>query len=363
MRSFPCLMITLQLMAFSFLPVSTLSAEEQVLSRIAFGSCDRQDDPQPIWDAIVEKQPQLFLMIGDNIYGDSADMEVLKAKYGQLAAQPGFQKMKKTCPLLATWDDHDFGLNDGGADFAQRAESQKVFMDFFGVPADSPCRKRAGVYSAHYFGPADKRVQVLLLDTRYFRSPLKLGYQAGEKGDGVRGRYAPDDSPEATILGEEQWTWLEEQLRQPASLRIIASSVQVLANEHGWEKWGNFPRERKRLFELLKKTKAGGVVFISGDRHLAEMSLDKELAGYPIWDITSSSLNVPSGNKTGSGTRFVNEINSHRVGLTYFETNFGLLEIDWQAEEPRLKMEICDESGDVVLLQQVPLKDLQFTAK
>ena len=363
MRCFLNLFFILSLFSLSQFHLHTSFAEEQTLSRIAFGSCARQSSPQPIWEAIVAKQPQLFLMIGDNIYGDSADMEVLKSKYAELGAQPGFQKIKKTCPLLATWDDHDFGLNDGGADFAQRVESQQVFLDFFGVPADSPCRKRAGVYSAHLFGPAEQRVQVLLLDTRYFRTPLKEGFKVGEKGDGVRGRYVPDDSPEATILGEEQWTWLAEQLRKPAKLRIIASSVQVLANEHGWERWGNFPRDRTRLFELLKKSKAGGVVFISGDRHLAEMSLDKKLAGYPVWDITSSSLNVPSGNKSGAGTRFANEINSRRVGLNYFETNFGLLEIDWEAAEPNLSMQICDESGDIVLQQQVKLSELLPASK
>lgn len=334
-------------------------AEKQTLSRIAFGSCARQFDPQPIWEAIVAAKPQLFLMIGDNIYGDTDDMELLKAKYGQLGAQPGFQKLKQTCPMLATWDDHDYGLNDGGADYKRRVESQQVFLDFFAVPADSPCRSRPGVYSAHLFGPPEQRVQVLLLDTRYFRSPLKQGFVAGERGSGVRGKYVPDDSPEATMLGEDQWKWLGEQLRQPAKLRIVASSVQVLANEHGWERWGNFPRERQRLFDLIRGSKAEGVVFISGDRHLAEMSRGDVGLGYPVWDITSSSLNAPSGNKTGAGTRFANEVNSLRVGLTYFDTNFGLIEIDWTAADPVLKLKVCDESGDVVLMQEVKLSELK----
>ena len=143
------------------------------LSRIAFGSCATQARPQPIWDAVVATRPELTLLLGDNIYGDTLDMDVMRAKYAKLAAMPGFQLLRKTCPILATWDDHDLGANDAGGDYPKKDESQKVFLDFFGDPADSPRRHRPGVYDAKVFGPEGKRVQVIMLDTRYFRSPLK----------------------------------------------------------------------------------------------------------------------------------------------------------------------------------------------
>ena len=227
-----------------------------------------------------------------------------------------------------------------------------------GEPRDSPRRKRAGVYDAKLFGPADRRVQIILLDTRYHRSPLVKGYQPGEPGEGLRGRYVPTMDASTTMLGAEQWAWLEEQLRVPAKLRIIASSVQVIPNEHGWEKWGNFPHERSRLFKLLETTRAGGVVFISGDRHLAEISRLDRAANYPLFDVTSSSLNAPSGNMTKSGHRFMNEINSHRVGLQYFETNFGMIDIDWQAADPVVRLQVREESGQPVLQQRMRLSEI-----
>ena len=70
------------------------------LTRIAFGSCAKQDKPQPIWDAVVELKHQIFVFLGDNIYGDSIDMEVLRSKYTLLANQPGFQKLKQSCPVV-----------------------------------------------------------------------------------------------------------------------------------------------------------------------------------------------------------------------------------------------------------------------
>ena len=60
-----------------------------VVSRIAFGSCATQARPQPIWDAVAATRPELLLMLGDNIYADTEDMDVMRAKYARLAKQPG----------------------------------------------------------------------------------------------------------------------------------------------------------------------------------------------------------------------------------------------------------------------------------
>lgn len=344
-------------------PASIVDAGDQPISRIAFGACAQQDKPQPIWDAVVAMEPQTFLFIGDNIYGDSEDMQILRDKYALLGRQPGYQKLKQVCPVLATWDDHDYGANDAGAEYPKKKESQQVFLDFFDVPQNDIRRSREGVYSSHLLGPPGKRVQIILLDARYFRSPLKTGFQAGEPGDGYRGKYVPNTDPGVTVLGETQWKWLAEQLKVPAEVRLIASGVQVVPDEHGSEIWGNFPAERARLFRLIRDTQASGVVILSGDRHLSEISrlpADHDLGvGYPLYDVTSSSLNAPSGNFTKAGVRFANEINSYRVGLTYFDTNFGAVHIDWTQPDPVLRLQVRDQAGGVVLQQRVKLSDLR----
>lgn len=342
------------------LTLSVAQADETPLSRIAFGSCAKQDQPQPIWDAVISGQPQLFVFLGDNIYGDTEDMALLKSKWDLLANQPGYQKLKSVCPVTGIWDDHDYGQNDAGVEYPHKVESQKLFLDFLNIPASDPRRSHAGVYGSQVYGPPGQRVQLILLDTRYFRSPLLKQYEKGEPGEGRRGIYAPNPDPSATILGETQWNWLREQLLIPAEVRIIASSIQVISCENGWETWGNFPRERDRLFQLIHDTKAQGVVLLSGDRHLAEISrFDSDVVGYPVFDVTSSSLNAPSGNTTKAGTRFANEINRYRVGLTYFDTNSGMIRIDWSQPDPVLRLQVCDEKGGVVLQQRVKLSELK----
>jgi alkaline phosphatase D len=143
----------------------TATAEDRPLTRIALGSCARQNQPQPIWDPIVAAKPDLFLFLGDNIYGDSRDMNVLRDKYFQLAAIIGFQKLHETCPILAIWDDHDYGADDAGAEYPMKVESQKLFLDFFKEPLDSPRRQQKGIHDAKVFGPVGQRVQIILLDT------------------------------------------------------------------------------------------------------------------------------------------------------------------------------------------------------
>ena len=287
------------LCATLLLPILPLAAAEAPLSRIAFGSCaNEKRKAQPVWDAINQLEPQLFIFTGDNVYADSGDPEVLRTSYEKLAAVPGFAALRDKCPILATWDDHDYGKNDGGAEWEGKQAAKDAFMEFFRTPPESPLRQREGIYDAKVFGPEGRRVQVILLDTRWFRGPLerldKEEHSKLKKEKGPwNGPYVPAPDSESSILGDDQWQWLEEQLKVPAELRLIVSSIQVIPIDHGWEKWGNLPRERQRLLELVRDH-ATGVIFLSGDRHTADISLyPPETDGgpfYPIYDITSSGL-------------------------------------------------------------------------
>lgn len=336
---------------------SLVGAEEsrpETLHRIAFGSCGSQKKDQPIWADVVAAEPDLFLFVGDNIYGDTEDMQVLADKYAQLGAKPGYQKLLATCPVLATWDDHDFGVNDGGSWYPKRVESQRIMLDFFGVPADSPRRAREGVYGAYTYGPEGKRVQVILLDTRYFKTRMKKDERSAEEKKRLNlvGWYVPTDDPEATILGEEQWAWLEEQLKQPAELRIIASSIQVIADEKGMESWGNAAAERERLYQLIEKTGANGVVFISGDVHFSEISKVED-GPYPFIDFTSSGL-------TNSEPSWAAAVNSHRTSpIAYAKPTFGLIAVDWDAPTPKVTLEAIGVGGEVAFRQEISLEELQ----
>jgi alkaline phosphatase D len=324
-------------------------AAEPLVRRIAFGSCLGQDGVQPIWEQVLAAKPDLFVFLGDNVYADTRDPAELRAAYAKLDSQPGYRRLKRASRVLATWDDHDYGENDAGAENPIKEESKQIFLDFFGVPRDSPRRARDGVYDAEVFGPAGRRVQVILLDTRFNRSPLAFEEDERDLIDG--GRYRPNSAPDATILGAAQWAWLEEQLRVPAQLRILASSIQVVDEDYGGEKWANFPLERRRLFTLLWRST--GSIFISGDRHFAELSMMESEANYPTYDLTSSSLNW------SEHVFRMPERNRHRVAVLNRGDNFGLIEIEWERRDPVIRFKIVDEDGDTMIHHKVELSVLR----
>jgi hypothetical protein len=208
------------------------------IQKIIFGSCLDQKKAQPIWQTILAAKPDLFIFGGDNVYASSQPWQLqnLKNAYASQAAQPGLAALRATVPHVAIWDDHDMGLNDGGLEFPHKQEAKNAFIDFWRLPVDDPRRAREGLYHAHVFGPVGQRVQVILLDTRWFRSKLRVTDQRDAPG---KERYLPDTDPQKTMLGEAQWQWLETQLKQAAEVRLIVSGVQVIVEGHGWEGWGN----------------------------------------------------------------------------------------------------------------------------
>lgn len=328
--------------------------DSERIDTIAFASCAKPNQPEAIWQSILDTDPDLFLFIGDNVYVDvprkPTGVEDFERTYAQLASEPGWQKLVEQVTVLATWDDHDYGLNDAGKEFPLKAIAQQQFVDFFDLPADSPVRQREGIYDAHVFGPEGQRVQVILLDTRSFRDALNRNPKGRVRGIGP---YIPHAEKGPTLLGDAQWAWLKTQLSQPADVRVIASSIQVNAKESGWECWGNFPHELDRLFKLIDDANAHGVVFISGDRHLTEISRDNGPGTpYPMWDFTSSGMNE-------GGDRKITEPNRHRVGESRRVANFGLIKIDWQALQPTLKYETRGKDGGVILKQAIPLNELR----
>ncbi len=162
----------LSLLSLLLLLVPSSKAEEPV-DRIAFGSCLRESRPAPVFDAIVAAEPDVFVFLGDNVYADTDDPTEMQEHYDTLAAIGGFQKLKATAKLLWVWDDHDFGKNDAGVEWAFKWTSKKIMLDFIGEPADSDRRSRDGNYDALTLGPDGQRVQFILLDTRWFRTAMK----------------------------------------------------------------------------------------------------------------------------------------------------------------------------------------------
>lgn len=318
------------------------SFSQEPVTRIACGSCYKPERDTGIWEVIAAEQPQAFLFMGDNVYADTDDPKVLQEKYQALLKQPDYAAFSKKIPILATWDDHDYGKNDAGREYPLKEFSARMFFDTFSFPVDHEARKTPGIYHAQTLGPKGKRIQVILLDTRTFRSELPQ-----EKING-RKTYIPQTGPSATMLGPAQWKWLEALLKEPTELRLIVSSIQVLATAHRFEKWGNMPDERARFLTLLARSKPVPTILLSGDRHLAEVCrLPKSQSELPfdLYEMTASGM-------THAGAP--DDPDPLRVPGTYTrQTNFGLLDMSWQDSRPTVTLGIRTSKGELLTSTKV----------
>ena len=296
--------------------------------KIGLGSCLDQDYPQPIWQSIKKEDLNYFIFLGDNVYGDT--------RYGSLRKmKSAYDKQKKVLPdflndisIFSIWDDHDFGINDGGADYRFKRRAQELYLDFWEITKDDDRSNREGIYFSKNEIFFDKKFKFIFLDTRFFRSKLK----------GKKSNYIENIEPDATILGNAQWTWLENELKSDFDFLFIFSSIQIIAKDHRFEKWSNFPNERAKLFELLEQFNDKTILF-SGDRHRAGIYRKNG-----IIEVTSSSMNKP-------GSSF-SETDSYLIGKTYPQENYGVLEI----LENTIHIKIKDIKGKTLNSIEKPYK-------
>ena len=315
-------------------------------TRSAFGSCMHQNAEKPGLDLATASAPDLFVFLGDNLYGDTDDMAVLQAKYDKLGTSPELGALRAAVPVIATWDDHDYGRNDAGNEYPYKAESKELFMTFWAEPADSPRRTREGLYTSYLYEEPGGSVQVILLDTRWFRDPL----DPNDDPSVYQHDYKPTSDTSRTMLGEAQWAWLKGELEKPADVRILGTSTQFGHSYNGWESWTNMPHERQRLVDLVSETGTEGLVLISGDVHWGELS-KLDTAGYPLYDLTSSGIT--------EGWPYIDD-NDNRVGDPVAENDYGFLELHWAQGDTVITFGLVDLTGALRVSHDVPLSSLRF---
>ncbi len=320
--------------------------------KIAFGSCGSQNHPLPILNHVVNHKPDAFIFLGDNIYGDTNDMNILRKKYQLLGSKDSYKNLKENTEILATWDDHDYGQNDAGKYYPKKEASKEIFLEFFEEPEDSERYKHEGIYHSVFREVAGNTIQIILLDGRTFRDNLLPGDQKNkDRRFFYHLDYSPHTDTSMTLLGEKQWSWLERELLKPADFRIIASGTQFGIEYNGYEAWANFPHEQKRMIDLIKKTQANHVVFLSGDVHYAEISKLESKGCYPLYDMTASGLS--------STWKFATP-NKNRIEGPIMDNHFGLITINFSDNKPYLMSEVWDIRGNQRIEHIIPFTEISF---
>ena len=301
---------------------------------IGFGSCLTQEKPMPIFNAIKSENYDLFLMLGDNVYGDTDSNDLIELRDAYEKQRENFDRLNLNFPFEAIWDDHDYGKNDGGKEYIYKVEAEQIFLDFWNIPQDDIRRARPGLYFEKTQEIDGISIQMIFLDTRFFRDAL---LPTDERGAPGKERYIPHTDTSLTMLGEDQWAWLQEQLDKEVDHKIIVTSIQFLAMGHGWEAWKTLPHERQRLIDLVDQS-SSEVLFISGDRHRGGLYQFSTQSGKVISEMTSSSLNLAFANDEEDGPL--------RSGPTFVQENYGEILLDKLTNT--LTVNLKDNQGKII---------------
>mgnify|MGYP002636889705 CR=1 FL=1 len=263
--------------------------------RIAFGSCaDEGDGSASVWRRMESDEVTALVLLGDTPYIDTTDLARQRARYREFSQPVDFARLVSHVPVYSTWDDHDFGRNDTDGNLPGKENSRQAVTEY--RPNPSFGENGQGIYTSFRQGP----VEVFLLDARWF---------ARTEGG----------ANDPTLLGAQQWAWLERSLAaSTAPFKILACGMVFNGSVRPFKTdcWGVYLAEYERLIELIARVKAEGVVLVSGDVHWSRVIRHdtKGRLGYDLMEFVTSPIHerlIPAANPPHPGLIFsVGEINS-----------------------------------------------------
>lgn len=300
---------------------------DRPLRTLAFGSCNYSDRDQSYWKNIATEAPDLWIWLGDTIYGDGLNMEQRRARFRALKDNPYYAAFRSQTPVIGTWDDHDYASDNQDGSFKDKVASKAATLNFLDVPADSDIWTNSGIYQSYDIGPRGQRTKVILLDLRY-----NLDRNRTRK----------------TMLGDTQWAWFENQIANlDSEFLIIGSSLNLTSPSTGFglEGWNAFGDERRRLYDLIARANIPTIV-LSGDRHQAEFSRIVLGNGLPVYEFMSSGLTHSAGAALPS---------PYRLGKIVGNQNYGIIRIEWDSIGPQVRMEIRAPQSSTVYRDLSPV--------
>lgn len=314
---------------------------------IALGSCsylneypdDSYGGEVEVFESLRAQSPDLMLWLGDNLYlhpEDWVSKEGIFRRYASTRAHAELQAFLGSVHHYAIWDDHDYGPNDGNQSYPLKGASLEAFKEFWGNPSYG-LPELPGVFGQVSWSDVD----IFLLDNRTYRSAAS----------------APPS--ENSYLGERQVRWLLDALSASrASFKLIASGSQVISPYSRFESYAQHPGELQRLLRGIKERRVEGVIFLSGDRHHAELNvLRDDPQFYPLYDFTSSPLTSRPARSSDD------ELNSpRRVPGTFVKgrRNFGLIKVTGPEADRALTMETRGVDGSLLWTYTVKASSLKI---
>ncbi|MEN8165399.1 MAG: alkaline phosphatase D family protein [Acidobacteriota bacterium] len=332
-----------------------------------------------VWSAIADSDPDLFLALGDTPYADGLlwveddfweeardryeaspseedrrlldDLgdqyrrrapEAMALSYESFRETKKFNRMARKIFWVATWDDHETGMDNGDRDNPVLAQAREAFKAF--TPNPSFGADGEGVYWAQQWGDVD----IILLDDQTWRTPTTAALAEPES---------------ATMLGNRQFDWLVDRLAgSKAVFKIVVNGSPFNDFSRKEDAWVGYPAERERLMDAIARNRVGGVVLLSGDVHRSEffrLPWLEDRGGYPLFELVTSPLFQRS---RGCGESVPDREFCYGDPEKSILELFAWIEADTTLGDPLLTLQVRDHRGEVMLDRHLRASELQWPA-
>ena len=291
------------------------------LTHLQWSCCADPRTAQPLWNKMAADPADLYIHVGQHFpITDKSKMtpEELLTGFNQ---QSDFINFRSKVPVMGVWDEDDYGTlspANNGEHNPDRENSRLQYFKFYNLDSERIDPRQRGIYHSVILGDSRHKVQILFLDTHFFRSDLVFN----KTPKFPKGPYVPSKNKKTTILGSEQWAWLQKEFKTPVEFRILVTPTQFISSEQGQESWALFPESKKAMLNLLQKQNEKFTLFLSGNRLHGEMQKLKDKKGHVLLDVTAGGINRVSP------SAYIPE--ASRVGSWLEEPNYADLQIDWE---------------------------------
>lgn len=289
-----------------------------------------------IYESMLATPSDFFLWLGDNVYlltGEWDDSSRTYKKYTKVRLEARGNAFMTSRPQYAIRDDHDFGPDNSGADFANKHITTAAFHDFWPNPP-APLLDVPGTFTQFSYRDSD----FFLLDGRHNRK-------------------AADSSQ---MYGADQMRWLCRALEaSKATFKFIVTGSQSLSQVNPGETWADYA-ERTAFLDFVREARIPGVVFLSGDRHFTEMMRYQPEGMYPLYEVTCSPLTSILRRRPlrPNDVEYNNPLRLE--GTKLVDHNYGRLSIDGPPNDRVCKVEILDAAGQVVWTREIRANELKW---
>ena len=312
----------------------TMPTPESMPERLslAFASCQHYETGfYTAYEHMAAEHPDLVFHLGDYIYEgparprirahrgeELASLEDYRNRYALYRSDPDLQLAHAACPWIVTWDDHEVD-NNYAADISEQPD----------VRREEFLQRRARAYQAYYEhmplrvsqlpqGPSmrlyrklafGRLAQFTVLDTRQYRTDQPCGDRTQPPCEGA-------SDPTATLLGDDQRSWLFEALSESsAEWNVIPQQVMMAQVDrmpgddvrYSMDQWPGYAASRDRLLGFVAERRVPNPVVLTGDIHsnwVNDLLLDFGDPASPVVATEFVGTSISSSGDGGPNTEY-----------------------------------------------------------